>query len=196
MVRRLSAGQTLGQKLRSCQVAGFILTETRFPGRLSVPSHYHDNSFFRLMIEGVSTDTSTARTFSGGAATMIYHAAGERHSGHWHAGGRAFNIELASSQPRLQEYAGSLATPVDFLPGPAVRLAQRILREFQHPDPVSPLTLEAQILELIAGLRKSAPSRAPARPPGWLRRLRELLHDLCTDNLSLDEMAALAGKKT
>jgi AraC-like DNA-binding protein len=145
------------------------------------------------MIEGVSTDTSTAGTFYGGTATMIYHAAGERHSGRWHVGGRAFNIELASPQPRLQEYARALATPVDFLPGPAVQLAQRILREFQHPDAVSPLTLEAQVLELIAGLCKSAPPRAPISPPGWLRRLRELLHDRFTDSLSLGEMAALAG---
>jgi AraC family transcriptional regulator len=193
MVRRLSAGESLGQKLRTCRVAGFILTEIRFPGELSVPSHYHDNAFFRLMVEGLSTDTSATRTFSGGAATMIYHPAGERHAGCWHVGGRAFNIELASPQPRLQDHAAALGRPADFLPGSAVQLAQRILREFRHPDTVAPLALEAQILELIAGLCRSASSRTAKGPPGWLGRVRELLHDRCTEALSLDEIAAAAG---
>ncbi len=193
MERKLAGGEFLGEKLRSCQVAGFILTEARFPGKLTAPSHYHENAYFRLVIEGVATDISPNRTFFGGAQTMIFHPAGERHTSSWHVAGRSFNIELPCAQQRLREYAGALSTRVDFLSGPAIRLALRIWQEFRRPDAVSPLTLEAQILELIAGLCKSALPAAGHSPPGWLRQVRELLHDRFMENLSLDEMAAAAG---
>jgi AraC family transcriptional regulator len=193
MEQKLAAGEFFGQKLRSCQVAGFILTEARFPAKLAFPTHYHENAYFRLVIEGVATDASPAGRFSSTPGTMVYHPVGERHASSWHVAGRTFNIELPSSQKRLQEYAGALGGRFDFPSGPQVRLALRILREFQQPDVVSPLNLEAQILELIAGLCKSALPAGAQRAPAWLRRIRELLHDRFAENVSLDQIAAAAG---
>jgi AraC family transcriptional regulator len=60
-------------------------------------------------------------------------------------------------------------------------------------DAVSPLAMEGLTLEILAELSRRPASAAERRPPGWLRRAKELLHDRFTESLSLDEIAAAAG---
>jgi AraC family transcriptional regulator len=175
-------------------VAGFILTEARFPANLALPPHCHENAFFRLIIEGASTDISARRTFPGGAGTMVYHPAGERHANRWHEAGRSFVIELAADSPgRLRKYPETLGRSADFPSGAAVQSAVRVFREFQDMDAVSPLALEGLTLELLAAVCRSSASGEWGGPPGWLRRARELLHGRFIESLSLGEVAAAVG---
>jgi len=194
MDHKLPPGRVLGHKLRTCRIAGFILTDARYRGNLALPAHCHENAYFRVVIEGVSSDISAQRTFTGGAATMVYHPAGESHANCWPQDGRCFVIELAANAPGyLCHYTKPLSRAVDFISGPAVQLALRIFHEFQQMDAVSPLALEGLSLELVAAACRTATSVGPHGPPTWLRRVRKLLHDRFAENVSLAEVATTVG---
>src|SRR5262249_60822641 len=72
-------------------------------------------------------------------------------------------------------------------------LARRLVEEFRRQDEVSPLAVEGLVLELLAECSRSRVELSHADPPRWLERVRELLHDRFSENLSLDEVAAAVG---
>jgi hypothetical protein len=92
--KRLATGMVLVQRLRGCEVAGFLLTEACYPADAVLPVHCHENSFFGLIVAGSGTDISRGKKFLCEAGTMVYHAAGESHADLWHRDGRIFHIEL------------------------------------------------------------------------------------------------------
>lgn len=73
-------------------------------------------------------------------------------------------------------------------------MARRLMRELGTDEPARNLAIEALALELMVRIRRG-PSRGPTgdEPPTWLRRVRELLQDRFRENLSLDELADVAG---
>src|SRR6516162_4867172 len=132
MEKRLAPGIVLGRRLRGCEVAGFILTEAYFPTDALLPVHCHENGFFRLIVEGTSTDISAGKKFLGEAATMVYHAAMESHANLWHRAGRSFVIELPMETAHrvVEGSAGVLERGRTFSSGPAVQAALRVFHEF------------------------------------------------------------------
>lgn len=70
-------------------------------------------------------------------------------------------------------------------------LAKRLLDELQVVDDVSPISLELLVLETLA--LRAVPTPPPARPPGWLRRVRERLVDDFRTTPTLAELAHEAG---
>jgi AraC family transcriptional regulator len=56
-------------------------------------------------------------------------------------------------------------------------LGVRLVEEFKHVDPVSMLVFEGLLLNILANAyREHAGSHGP-RPPSWLQRAKEMLHD-------------------
>jgi AraC family transcriptional regulator len=72
------------------------------------------------------------------------------------------------------------------------KLGMRISRELRLMDDVTPLAIEALVLEAIAELRRSTPS-ARLRPPAWLRRVRDILESSLPGELTLQMIAGEAG---
>ena len=193
MQTKLPPGTVLGRRRRSGAAAGFLLTEACFPAHAVLPTHCHENAFFRLIVAGSSTDVARGRSFLGEAATMVYHAAGEQHANRWHRAGRSFVIELpADAAERIGTPARVLEQRGTFASGPAVETALRLFAEFRQPDAFTPLALEGLLLELLARAWRSAFSAEPKGPPTWLRRARDML-DECPAPLALSDVAAEAG---
>jgi transcriptional regulator GlxA family with amidase domain len=65
-----------------------------------------------------------------------------------------------------------------------------MLEEWRRQDDVSPLAIEGLILELLAECSRSRGEASPSHPPRWLGRVRELLRDRFSENLTLAELAA------
>jgi AraC-like DNA-binding protein len=104
----------------------------------------------------------------------------------------SFNIEITASWGR--GFSGGplpLDQPFECHAGPAVGLAVRILDEFDYFDASSPLIVEGLMLEMLGVCERQR--RDAVTLPRWLRRLRDLLRERCTDAWSLAEIAAEAG---
>jgi AraC family transcriptional regulator len=191
----LPQGSFCGIKQKGREVAGISFTEYEFPPNLQIPLHSHESTFFYLVLRGSFTEVYGKKTRLGAPSTLIFSPAGETHSDDWHdQGGRCFNVEF---QPewleRIRKHAAVLDHPCDFRSGTPIHLAARLYREFQEMDAMSPLALEGLTLEILAEVSRHCVGVPERRPPAWLRRARDLLHDRFTESLSLDDIAQAVG---
>jgi hypothetical protein len=57
--RRLPAGAFFGTVDRRWTVDGLILSETLFPAHPDIPSHAHENAYFRFVLNGLAPGGGT-----------------------------------------------------------------------------------------------------------------------------------------
>jgi AraC family transcriptional regulator len=195
MATKLAPGQFYGQTQTSLEVAGLTLAESVYPANLDIPDHAHVNAFLYFVVEGRYEETCGRETRSGGPSAMVFHPAGEPHANRWlDEGGRVFHIEISQSRAdSIRGYGPCLDRPADLRGGVAPWLARRLYREYRDPDGVSSLAMEGLVLEILAELARHPLAVGGRRPPTWLRRARELIHDRFAEKLTVGEIAAAVG---
>jgi AraC family transcriptional regulator len=195
MSTQLEAGAFHGLTERRRQFGGLTLAETVYPADLVIPRHEHANPFFCLMLEGCSTQSCAGMTWTNRPATLMIFPAGVAHANRWHnSSGRVLHVEFAPSWlQHLSSGSTVLDHPANYESGPPVWLAQRLFQEHRRNDDVSPLAAEGLALELLAECSRGSAELPRVRPPAWLDRVNQLLHDCLAQNLSLEEIAAVAG---
>jgi AraC family transcriptional regulator len=195
MATQLAPGTFFGQMQRRLEVAGLTFGESVYAANFDIPIHDHVNAFFYFVIEGRCDETCGRETRTGGPFALVFHPAGEPHANRWHdAGGRVFHIDISHARAdAIREHGPCLDRPADHRRGVAPWLAGRLYREYCRPDGVSSLAMEGLVLEIIAEVARHPLPAAERRPPPWLRRARELLHDRFTEKLSLGEIATAVG---
>jgi AraC family transcriptional regulator len=191
----LPPGRFYGNRQRTQQLSGIRLSENAYTPGFAIPRHAHQSAFFGLVIEGGYKENYDTRSRECTPDTLLFHPAGEVHSEqHYDVVVRIFNVEPTGQLlQRLREYAGVFDGPRAFQAAPLVRLAARLYTEFTTDDPIARLAMEGLALELLAGAcRHLEPADGPT-PPAWLRRVRDLLNDRCTENLGLEDVARQVG---
>ncbi len=92
---KLSRGHFSESPVRSCGIAGFVLTEVRYPPNHKLPRHSHERACFMGVLQGEVTETYANKKLAGRPSTLIFRPSGEAHSDYFHnAGGRVFLIEI------------------------------------------------------------------------------------------------------
>ena len=194
MPRKLPAGFFYSETGRRREVAGLVFAESVYREGQRIPKHEHANAFLNLVIEGTYTEVCGPRTRVRGPSTLALHPCGEVHADHWHGrGGRVFHVDISPSRvEQVRAHSPVLDSPGDYRAGVPVWLATRLYREHVRNDGVSPLVMEGLALELLAECSRSA-AGAERKPPRWLRRVRDLLHDRFAEGLTHEAVAATAG---
>jgi AraC family transcriptional regulator len=72
-------------------------------------------------------------------------------------------------------------------------MGQRIYREFTGGDVFSSLVIEGVILELVAEASRATANESTPAGPCWLKQARDLIHDSCSDPLTLSSIARTVG---
>ncbi|MGH9754212.1 MAG: AraC family transcriptional regulator [Blastocatellia bacterium] len=195
MIIRLPGGQFGGSSVESCQLEGVRLTETRYQSGLSIPRHAHELACFVLVVKGSFRETIERRARDCGPLTLIYRPAGEVHSNHFHrSGGQCLNIELEPEwMERVRRYSIRLNDSAEFRGGAPAWLAVRLYREFRQPDEVSPLTIEACMLEIVAASAREQRKAVERKVPRWLVRAEEFLRAHYSESLTVAEVADAAA---
>lgn len=195
MEMTLPRGHFYGDIIKSHEVAGFVLSETRYQPGINVPRHSHEHGYICLVRQGGYTETYGKKTRACGPSTIAFHPPGEIHSEHFHnREARSFNIEISSGWlARVREHSEVLDRPADFRGGRLAELALRLYKEFEQMDAVSPLAIEGFALEMIAEAARSQSKSNGRKPPLWLEQTRELLAARFNENLALPEIALTAG---
>lgn len=195
MLRHLPSGTYFGTRKRSRHVPGFQLTEQEYSPAFVIPQHAHATAYFGLTVEGGYRETYDRRSRECGPSTLLFHPRGEVHSeDHYDAAVRIFCLEPGEQVlERLGKHGRSLDGPQEFRAGPLVRLAASLYREFRKEDALAPLAMEGIALEFLAVAARQTVRREPARPPRWLRWVRDALHDRFREAVSLQELADAAG---
>ena len=183
---------TVQPRFRRVQLDGFEVSDASFPPHIELPAHEHADPIFAVFLEGSMEVSFSRRRYDCGRATVQVHPAGERHSQRYPASGaRILVIEPGPASLDAAHPFRALLTRIGhFRHAGIADLAGRAAREMRAPDAVRDLALEALVLEMLAiAARLPSPRDGSARPPAWLGRALEIVHDRFRETLGVREVA-------
>ena len=182
---------TLGaSRARALDVMGGSATSVVFPAGAELVRHEHERTTVAIVMRGGFTLIHGSHERPCPPATVLIEPAGERHANRF--GGAPTSVLAVSLEPgRPGTAIESLTRRLSFSRDPfAVALAGQLRAELEHPDDVSPLAVEAWILELLADLLRA---RHDAGRPRWLLEARDLVTDRYAEALRVTDIAAAVG---
>ena len=180
-------------QLRTNDIHGFRLVESAYPPGYELPRHSHEYGCFYVLLEGSVTERFGKKSRECEPMSMVYNHPGEEHSDSFHrTGGRSFLLMMDPNRlDTLREHSLILDQSAQFYGGLLAWLGIRLYKEFCRMDPVSPLVIESLGVEIMAEISRSA-KLDERKPPVWLERTREFLHENFAESLSLSEVAEIA----
>jgi AraC family transcriptional regulator len=181
---------------RSSTVAlkDFHVTDARFPPGALLEPHVHERATFGVMVEGSFDLSFPSRTYACTPGIVFTEPAEDRHANRiGRAGARVFIIQPDLDSAELLRPCGRVLDRIShFRHAGLASLARRGVWEMETPDALSPLALEALALEMLAMAVRFG-ERAVGKPPPWLDRARELVHERCRDNLRIADVSQGVG---
>lgn len=177
------------------ELNGFSLTEAIYPPGLRMPRHTHQIAHISFIFQGSYIERHPTQTWNCKTSTLVFHPFGLTHSLDFDdAETRIFTVEV---KPRWFDYICErpevLNRPAYFYGGLPVCLAVRLLREYRHNDSASPLAMEGLVLEMIAAATHAGANPCERKNSRWLRRTRDFLHAEFAKNLTIEDVAKIAG---
>ena len=138
-------------RFRTAEHGPFLVTDARFPAGLVLPPHEHERTVIAVTLDGGFDSVMCGRPHVCLTGTVLIEPAGERHGNHFARDTRVLILQPdLSRRHEFEPCARALDRPVTFASVPARTLAQRLQIEVDAPDSLSPLSIEASCLELIA----------------------------------------------
>jgi len=182
---------TLGEKIKSLEIDGFIFTETFHKPNQTLARHYHEHANIAFILNGAFTEMLDRRSFECSQQSLIVKPAGEAHANRYNRGG--MHCLLIELKPQRIESLHSLSKTfdrVDHVRGAGFSmLARRICKEMRLMDIASPLAIEGLSFELIAELSRHSSLASEHRLPYWLKRVKEILYAHFSEPISLTNVA-------
>ncbi len=180
---------------RSATIAGYAIAEFRQPPDHWLPPHEHSDASLCFVLSGSYTERVGGRDEECAPHAMVLKPAGERHADRF--GRLGATCLLVEIPPRRLAGIESLR---DLTAQPALvrnaRLAgfgRSLYREFTTPDAVSPLAVEALVLEVLVEASRATRPEAERTRPHWLVRAHELIRDRFGEVLTLSSVAREVG---
>ena len=190
----LDRGHFFGVNRRERRIAGFLLSETHYPGGLLVPPHAHELPYFAFLLVGGYREHLGRHDVTFASQSFVFHPSHEvRYGRLGDDGARLFHVEIAPHRlDELREDGGLLADSRALTAGPLVTRSRHLYRAFRQTDSASALAVEGLSLEILSMLLRASP-REEAGRPRWLERAREQVHDDPASTLTVASIAADVG---
>jgi AraC family transcriptional regulator len=181
--------------IKKSELNGFSLTEAVYPPKLRQSRHTHEIAHISFVLYGSYTERHPKQTASCKTSTLVFHPFGLTHALDFdNAETRIFTVEI---KPRWLDYIcdppGILNRSAYFYGGLPVCLATRLFRESQRGGPISALAMEGLVLEMIAEATNASSARGERKNSRWLNRARDLIHAEFAQNLTIENIAKIAG---
>lgn len=186
---RADPAQTAGSRLRSRDVAGFVVADARYRAHAKVPLHSHAWAALAYQFAGRYTKRIGHAERDCGPGTMTVEPPGVEHGERYGRDDvRLLFIEL--SPARFDMVSQIIPAPVCLEHAAAMALAGRLRRELSASDTASALVIEGLALELVANAGRAGDGVRSA--PAWLGLILGRLRDECRQPLTVSELAASA----
>jgi AraC family transcriptional regulator len=193
MSGKLEAGEYYGEVSNSQRIPSSSFFEVVHRRRVDIPTHSHQLAFFSFLLDGSYSETYRGKSFVYSPMTIWWHRPGIRHKDEvGNTGAHFFNIEI---QPQFyDDWNEVVELPDDFhvCSSPIIWSACRLYHEFKNWQSGSQLIAEGITLEMLGHAAQRQTLRK-TRPPVWLKRVTELLNDEVAENLTIEQLAKVAG---
>jgi AraC family transcriptional regulator len=189
----LQPGCFYGEPVKSCDVSGFLLSESTYRAGERLVRHSHSSPYLSILLRGSYRERYDRRTRDCVPSTVVFHPAGEVHADHFNSsGGHIFRFEIPHFPTGIDSSArAALEAPFSLVGGPVALLATRLYGEFKQRDQYSPLIIEGLALEILGQSSRQSFVRHKSQPR-WLRRVEELLRETAIGELTLSRIAQVA----
>jgi len=182
----------LGTIVRRRCIAGLRLTETVLAPQSRTPTHFHDKGLLGWSLKGGYTNTYTRGLQEIESSRIMYCPPGETHTTSTEAGAISFALELEPAWIERLDDALLPSSPTMFELGSLAPLITRLYGEFNERDASSGIAIEGLALEMVAvAIRFRNSPGAP--PPRWLADVRELLHEMFREQITISSIARQAN---
>lgn len=192
--RTLRSGEFHGARRRTLRHTGLTLADIEYGPRHSLPEHAHEHPFFCLLVRGTFRESLGHRIRRCVPASMVFYPEHEPHREEFgREGGRAFNVELGGTWIERMRTEGMSYRPgsIESLRGRLNVLMARLHVWFLEGGPA--IGTEEYVLELLAEVVDSDHYGHERRPPDWLTRMRDMLHERSTESLRVTDLADEVG---
>jgi AraC family transcriptional regulator len=182
----LAPGAHFGDLTEMRDFGGFIVAESHYAPGLITPWHTHATASFSVILGGEYVEEHRAQSFDCFPGKILFRAAGEPHFDR--VGFRGAHCVMLEMRPTWQERFGPARPPSSVCQihdGDHVLL--RLRREMTIADEMTPLAIEALVLELCCQLHRIRAT--PSRMPLWLRQIQERLEAEFARKQSLQALA-------
>ena len=182
---------TLGERLRTVNAGGFVVTETTHQPNHKLRRHKHELTNIAFTLNGSFTEILDTRRFECGSHSIVFKPAGEAHANEYgRSVVRCFVIEVQPKRLESLHPLSSALTGAYHVRGAMLSLlAHRICGEMGVMDSASVLAIEGLSLEMIAELSRHSRLLSERRIPRWIEGAKEILHERYSETISLDEIA-------
>jgi AraC family transcriptional regulator len=182
------------EKWRHIDGATFLFADAPRPERCG--AHVHEKVLISFLLRGSVVELDErGRRIECGPYSLHSTPPGIRHA-HLIQTPRVTTLCFALEMSLLSQLGAAgqvFDEPITAKRGNVIALAPKFQREVLANDAASDLVLQGLIFELTGELaRKSHPKLSPDAP-AWLRKAREMLHDLWNRNVSIEEIANAVG---
>lgn len=189
----LPKGQFYGQTTETIYLDGITLTDTAYTHD-KVDWHYHENPYFTFILQGNLIEGNKKEVHHCPTGTILFHNWQEPHYNIKPPGfTRGFHIELET------KWANAFAFDLQRLQGNILvsnpdskLLLYNIFKESKLNDSASDLSIQGLLLQTLTGLQHSQETVLKS-PPSWVNKVKELLHDRCTESISLTQLSQAVG---
>jgi AraC family transcriptional regulator len=165
-------------------------TAMRFPAGLALPAHEHARATIAVVLRGGFTEVSRREERECRPGTVLVEPAGTAHANRF-GGWRTSVVTLSMSTADEGSAVAALASEPRFVRDPfAAASGQLMERELERPDDISPLAVEAWMLELLTHLVRA--TRDGGAPP-WLRDARDYLGARFSKPIRIGDVADAVG---
>lgn len=194
-MNRLPDGRFYGETERRHRTEHLTLSEVRFLGGAEIPAHVHERPIFNFVLSGGYEERWNREAVECRPSTLLFHAPGVSHSERLsERGARCLTVEMdeawvefcAGGGPLLPDEHASLGR------GRWSWLATRLRSELRRKDDLTTLVVEGLLQSLLGDAARRGRT-ADHRPPPYVRRAREILHDRFAESLRIADLATEVG---
>jgi AraC family transcriptional regulator len=191
----LGQGRYFGSKKAELCIEGLILTESVYLPGNRIPMHSHENAHMSWILKGIQQEEDGRETRLCEPDTLAFRPARTTHAHRIGPTGLlCLHIEFGACWvEREQHRSWALTTAAHSRKYELSTVMGRIYQEFLHPDEVSPLAIEGEVLRILSKLCRSSSSSERRSVPPWLRQARDILHERYSESLSLRAISDCVG---
>lgn len=186
----LPAWKHYGTILRTWTSDAFTIKEAQYISGAKYSLHGNEQASLLVTMGGNCVKKMRRKDFLCERSSILFIPARALQYDVFHATTTFLAVEFASSFfSEIRRRCAAVETEM-MLSGPdSITLGARLVEEFRHVDAVSALVFEGLILNILAGACRERTATLGPKPPFWLMRAMEMLHD---SQSQLQDMATIS----
>lgn len=192
-MKLLQTGEFHGQTNTTVALKGITLTDTEYT-QSRVDWHYHENAYFTFILQGNVLEGNKKETYHCSPGSLLFHHWQDPHYNVKPDGfTRGFHVELEASWFNHFYFdSASVQGSINIANIDIKLLFYRIFSEAKRNDHFSSLEVQALLLQVFDKMCHGEKNEN-VKKPGWVSKLKEILHDNLCENYSLDFLSNYLG---